>query len=79
MASTYEIFKKDTNGIPVWVEAAPNLEAARLRVTDLNKQRSGEYMIFCHVTQEMVSGVPAQTTETRLFIKPDGQSSDRTS
>ena len=55
MPSKYDIFKKDSGGVPVWVEAAQNLERARLRIKELNAQRPGEYMIFCHVTRELVS------------------------
>ena len=55
MGSAYDIFKKDLHGAPVWVEAAPDLETAKLRVIELDKHRPGEYMIFCHETQELVS------------------------
>lgn len=59
MGSRYDIFKKDSFGAPVWVEAAPHLESAKLRVIELDKQRPGEYMIFSHETQELVSATQA--------------------
>jgi hypothetical protein len=59
MASEYDIFKKDLHGSPVWVEAAPSLQAAKLRVIELHKKAPGEYVIFCHVTQKLISATPA--------------------
>ena len=66
MPSPYDIFKKDSHGIPVWVESATDLETASLRIMELNKERPGEYMIFCHVTQELIS---ASATRTRISIR----------
>ena len=44
--------------MPVWVEAAPDLETAQLRVVKLDKQKPGDYMIFCYMTQELISAAP---------------------
>src|SRR5712672_725881 len=54
----YDIFKKDSHGVPVWVEAVPDLESAPLRVVELDKQEPGGYMIFCYMTQELISAAP---------------------
>jgi len=54
----YDIFRKDSNGVPVWVEAVPDLERAQLRVVELDKQKPGDYMIFCFMTQELISAAP---------------------
>jgi hypothetical protein len=40
------------------VEAAPDLESAQLRVVELDKQKPGDYMIFCFMTQELISAAP---------------------
>ena len=58
MPIPYDIFKKDSHGVPVWVEAAPDLETAQLRVVELDKQKPGDYMIFCYMTQELISAAP---------------------
>jgi hypothetical protein len=42
----------------VWVEAVPDLESAQLRVVELDKQEPGDYMIFCYMTQELISAAP---------------------
>lgn len=56
VASAYDIFKMDSHGVPVWVETATDLEAARLRTVELNTERPGEFVIFSHATQKLVSG-----------------------
>ena len=58
MPIPYDIFKKDSHCVPVWVEAAPDLETAQLRVVELDKQKPGDYMIFCYMTQELISAAP---------------------
>ena len=58
MTSPYDIFKKDSHGVPVWVEAVPDLETAQLRVVELDKQKPGDYMIFSFMTQELISAAP---------------------
>ena len=42
----------------MWVEAVPDLESAQLRVVELDKQNPGDYMIFCYMTQELISAAP---------------------
>ena len=54
MESPYDIFKKDSCGDLLWVEAVPDLETARLRVMQRNNREPGEYVIFCQRTQELV-------------------------
>jgi len=54
----YDIFKRDSQGVSVWVETAPDLETAQLRVVELDEQKPGDYMIFCFMTQELISAAP---------------------
>ena len=58
MPIPYDIFRKDSNGVPVWVEAVPDLERAQHRVVELDKEKPGDYMIFCYMTQELISAAP---------------------
>jgi len=53
----YDIFRKDSHGVPVWVEAVPDLERAQLRVVELDKEKPGDYMIF------------SQTTGSKIVVK----------
>ena len=45
----------------MWVETAPDLETAQLRVVELDKQKPGDYMIFCFMTQELISAAPRRS------------------
>jgi hypothetical protein len=58
MPIPYDIFRKDSHGVPVWIEAVPDLESAQQRVVELDKQKPGDYMIFCYMTQELISAAP---------------------
>ena len=58
MPIPYDIFRKDSHGVPVWIESVPDLESAQLRVVELDKQKPGNYMIFCYMTQELISAAP---------------------
>jgi hypothetical protein len=49
-----DIFKKDQSGIPVWVDAATDLEAARHRLNQLASALPGEYFAFHQRTQRIV-------------------------
>jgi hypothetical protein len=63
MPSPYDIFKKDSDGVPVWVEPATDLETASLRIMELNKEKPAEYMIFSHMTQELISASTHKRTD----------------
>lgn len=51
----YDIFRKDNGGVPIWVEAVENLDAAKRRIIHLAARRPGQYMIFSQRTGQMVS------------------------
>jgi hypothetical protein len=61
----YDIFRKDLLGTPVWMEAAPDLQSAELRMTELALRSPGEYFVYSHETQEIVSRRP----EIPLYMK----------
>jgi hypothetical protein len=61
-AATYDIFRKDLLGTPVWMETVQDIETAKLRVTELAGRSPGEYFVFSQETQEIVSN-----TAPRLF------------
>jgi hypothetical protein len=58
-----DIFKKDQNGNPVWVDAVSDLEAARRRLNQLASTLPGEYFAFdqrTHRTFEIVADVSSE-------------------
>jgi hypothetical protein len=57
-ATPYDIFRKDLLGTPVWMEAVQDLETASLRVRELAARSPGEYFVFSHQSQEIVSSTP---------------------
>ena len=50
----YDIFKKDDSGALVWVQAAPDLDAATERIKELMEGCGGQYIVFNQQTQEMI-------------------------
>ena len=44
--STYDIFKKDAAGSPIWLETVEGLDQAKARVRYLRASGTGEYLVF---------------------------------
>jgi hypothetical protein len=61
-ATPYDIFRKDLLGTPVWMEAAQDIETAKLRIMEMAGRSPGEYFVFSQETKEIVSD-----TAPRLF------------
>jgi hypothetical protein len=49
-----DIFRKDARGNPVWVDAAGNLEKARIRLAELAAVLPGEYFVFDQRTRKVI-------------------------
>jgi hypothetical protein len=60
MVPPFDIFKADSSGSPVWVEAASELEEAKARVHQLMKDCPCEYFIFSQATGRKISIEPVQ-------------------
>jgi hypothetical protein len=45
MRMTYDIFRRLPGG-PVWIEAVPDLEHAKMRLTNLTELRPGDYFVY---------------------------------
>lgn len=54
---SYEILRKDALGTPIWLEAAPNFEAAKARASELAARAPGEYVIFHSPTSKIVANL----------------------
>jgi hypothetical protein len=61
-----DIFKKDQNGNPVWIEAVGDLEAARHRLSQLTSALPGEYFAFDQRTHKIVEFFAGMSSETQL-------------
>ena len=57
-ATPYDIFRKDLLGTPVWMEAAQDIETAKLRIMEMAGRSPGEYFVFSQESQEIVSSTP---------------------
>jgi hypothetical protein len=54
MAASYDILKKDATAL-IWIEAALDLQTARLRVMELMAASEGEYVIFDQRSRRIVA------------------------
>ena len=50
----YDIFKRDDSGALVWVQAAPDLDAATEKIKELMEGSGGKYIVFNQKTQEVI-------------------------
>jgi hypothetical protein len=55
-----DIFRKDANGNPVWIDAVQDLDGARQRLSQLALARPGEYFVFDHSTHSVVTSISGQ-------------------
>lgn len=53
MFPSIDIFKLD-GGVPRWIEAAQDFDAAKSRVQILGAKSPGEYVVFNHSTQNKI-------------------------
>jgi len=60
--ASYDLFRKDLLGTPVWMEAVQDIETAKLHMLELARRSPGEYFVFSQETQEIVSN-----TAPRLY------------
>jgi hypothetical protein len=54
--ATFDLFKKDVHGNPVWLDSAADLKTARLRLTQLAVLPS-EYFVFDQSAHRIVVSV----------------------
>jgi len=67
MIPPFDLFRTESDGTVKWLGVCADLDSARARVKELCAAIPAQYFVF------------SQTTGNRLFIKPDGQSTDRAS
>jgi hypothetical protein len=52
--ATYDIFKKDSTGSPIWIEAVQGLDQVKKRLISLASARPDEYLVFNPATNTFV-------------------------
>jgi hypothetical protein len=68
--AAYDIFKRDGFGTRVWVEAAGDLEAAKLRIIALSADSPGKYAVVSRANGQMVGGGTTITNNERTAERP---------
>jgi hypothetical protein len=77
MASpSYDIFRRDGTGEPVWVEAVADLDTAKGRIIELSAQAPGQYVVFSQRSGQMVSSGTV-VTSPRLHASSAKESETR--
>jgi len=51
---SFDLFRKDLHGSPVWLESAVDLEMARFRLSELASATPGEYYALDQTTLQVV-------------------------
>jgi hypothetical protein len=54
MRAPFDLFKRDQQGNFVWLEAATDLQSARMRLKELSIRMPGEYLAFDQTTAQIV-------------------------
>ena len=54
-APSYDIFRRDETGDPVWIEAVADLDTAKGRIIELSSNAPGQYVVFSQRSGRMVS------------------------
>jgi hypothetical protein len=65
MIAPFDLFRTEDDGSVKWLGVCEDLDAAKARVMELSLKLPAEYFIY------------SQTSERKLFIKQDGQVSER--
>jgi hypothetical protein len=71
LKQSYDIFRRLPDGAPIWIEAVPNLELARVRVACLIRSDPGEYLIYDLSRGQIVAhGADSLKPPLRLGLEP---------
>jgi hypothetical protein len=57
MHAPLDIFKKDVQGNPVWLDCVSDLQTARFRLNQLASLAPGEYFVFDQRTQQIAASL----------------------
>jgi hypothetical protein len=68
---TYDIFKDDAIGSPLWIEAVQGLERAMKRMEELAASEESDYYLFCAQAGKIVQ------RQKRKSPQPDDKPGDK--
>jgi hypothetical protein len=54
MGDTYDLFKQDENGEPVWIETVVSLNNLKKRLMKLSSLKPGTYMVYDPTEREFI-------------------------
>ncbi len=62
-ASLYDILRTDARGNAIWMDALPDIDAAKARVLHLAERFPSDYVIFDRATVSVVANFHFRSTE----------------
>ena len=62
-ASLYDILRTDARGNAIWMDAVPDIDAAKARVLHLAERFPSDYVIFHRATVSVVANFHFKATE----------------
>ena len=62
-ASLYDILRTDARGDAIWMDAVPDIDAAKARVLHLAERFPSDYVIFHRATVSVVANFHFKATE----------------
>jgi len=62
-ASLYDILRTDARGNAIWMDAVPDIDAAKARVLHLAERFPSDYVIFNRATVSVVANFHFRSTE----------------
>ena len=68
---TYDIFKDDTEGNPLWIEAVDGLDPAMNRMEELAAADDSDYYLFCSQVGKIIRRIK------RTSSRPEEKSGDQ--
>jgi hypothetical protein len=78
-APSYDIFRRDDTGDPVWIEAVADLDTAKGRIIELSSTAPGQYVVFSQRSGRMVSSGTVVASPTARDPRKAVQARDRDS
>lgn len=61
--SSYDILRTDARGNAIWIDAVPDIDAAKARVLHLAERFPADYVIFHRATVSVVANFRFKSTE----------------
>ena len=73
--SSYDIFRRDALGTITWIEAVPDVGAAKARILHLAERFPAEYLIFHQASASVVANFNFKPTEFHAVTSPMAEES----